>query len=502
MPAEKGVGVKLVGGTLDRTAATEVFKNLYVERATAQLLISQRSEERTFWFDRGQLIGAASNREAQLVGELLRTFGLADEAVLFAAFERALAEPGRGLAKALSETGAVQAFVADACVRALAERILYDTFQWTSGAYTITPLEKAPNLPVRFDRSNGSLILEALRRLPFDAPQAGGHVDPRSKPTLSSDLLLRYQYLFLSAEEADALSRIDAERPAAEVTADLRILNRLAAIGLIQFVPSGKTTEKKEGPTGLGSLNVEVSNAAPPARAAELLQTQTATIWNTYRRMDWVTLYEIVGATRESVPEDLQRALFDRARMFHPDNNLKAGLNDAREALESLFRKVQMAYTTFRSPENREAYDIAQDRGGQTVAVQESKPEIEVRRQIARANYMRARTLFEQEDYYPAYEMVKQSVEFDPDKPEYWTMLSRVQRKNPKWVRQAAETMRRATARFPENPELWFELSEACQAERNETERVKALKEVLKLDPGNRRAQQALAEIASMKPGR
>ena len=43
--------------------------------------------------------------------------------------------------------------------------------------------------------------------------------------------------------------------------------------------------------------------------------------------------------------------------------------------------------------------------------------------------------------------------------------------------------------------------AEACAAERNEPERVKALKEVVRLDPGNRRAQSALSDI-SAKAGR
>src|SRR5512146_2450102 len=97
---------KLVGGTLERTPPAILFRDLYSERTSAQLLVSRRGEERTFWWDRGNVIWAASNREAQHVGETLRTFGLADETVLFTAFERALAEPGRGLAKALAETGA------------------------------------------------------------------------------------------------------------------------------------------------------------------------------------------------------------------------------------------------------------------------------------------------------------------------------------------------------------------------------------------------------------
>lgn len=495
----------MTGGTLERTPLFDVFRALYTARDTAQVLIAARSEERTFYFERGQLISAVSNREAQLVGELLRTFGLADETVLFSAFEKALAEPGRGLSKALTETGAVAPFVAEACVRALAERILFDSFQWPAGAYTITPLEKPPELPVKFDRTNGSLVLEAMRRLPSNAPVPGPAIDPRSRPFVATDLLLRYQVLAVTKEENEALSRVDGSLQATDITPDPRILARLAAIGVIQFPgTTGKKDDKTAPPNrpeGLASFNTEVFGASPPPRMADLLQQQSSLVWNTYRRIDWLSLYELVGSTKEASNEDLLRAVHERARACHPDHHLKPSLSNARDALETLFKKIRMAGDTFASVDNRAGYDRSQD-SSLSIAVQDTRPTTEVQHQVARANYTRARSLYEQEDYYPAYEMVKQSVEFDPEKPEYWILLSRTQRKNPKWVRQSAETMRRATQRFFENTEVWFELAEACQAERNPTERLKALKEVLRIDPGNRRAQSALAEIASMKPGR
>src|SRR5665647_2242367 len=83
----------LTGGSIERSPFSEVVRNLYRERATAKLLVSSKGEERTFSFDRGQILFASSNREAQLVGELLRTFGLAEENLLLSAFEQALNEP-------------------------------------------------------------------------------------------------------------------------------------------------------------------------------------------------------------------------------------------------------------------------------------------------------------------------------------------------------------------------------------------------------------------------
>jgi tetratricopeptide (TPR) repeat protein len=484
----------MTGGTLERTPAAEVFRGVYRERASARLLIAHRGEERTFWFDRGALVGSSSNREAQLVGELMRTFGLADENLLLSAFEKALTDPGRGLSKALSESGAVPGYVAEATVRALAERLLFDTFRWAGGAFTVTPLERPPDVPVRFDRTTGSLILESLRRYPASSPQQGLAPESKARPALASELILRYQALTLAPEEAEVLGRVDGVRTADEVSRDPRILLRLAAVGLVYFPPPGKTPDAGPPADVPLSLNVELGGAPPPPRAAEMMESQANLIWNTYRRLDWASLYDVVGV-EESAPLDaIQRAVHERARLFHPDHALKPHLADARDALETLFQKVRMAERVFRSDPSRAGYDQSLI-GGDAVVLPGTSPTPEVQKQIAKANYARAKILYDEEDYYPAFEMTKQAVAFDPGQKDYWILLSRIQRKNPKWLRHSTDTIRRALEKIPANVELLFELSEACLAEHNEPERVKALREILKIDPANRRAQSALSEI-------
>ncbi len=485
----------VMGGSFERTPFAEVLRMLYRERATAKLLASHLGEERTFWFDRGQILSASSNREAQLVGDLLRTFGLAEENLLMSAFEKALAEPGRGLARALTESGAVPAYVADAAVRALSERLFFETFRWTSGVFTVTPLDTPPDLPVRADRPTGGLLLEGLRRLVAPASQLNSPISPASRPAYASDLLMRYQAFTVSAVEAEVLGRIDGTLTVEQIHPDQRVVARLAATGLVHLVAPGRTFEKSGVPEGLLYLNVEIAGAAPPARVAEGLEAQRDIVRHTYRRLDWANLYDVIGVEPDVPYEALLRAVHERARMFHPDLHLKSHLIDDRDALEALFARVREAERVFRSTESRAQYDRTLLVHGDTVALPGSAPTVEIQKEIARKNYVRAKLLYDEEDYYPAYEMVRQAVEFDPDQKEYWVLLSRIQRKNPKWIRQSTETMRRAVKKMPESVDLWWELAEACGHERNETDRVKALKEVMRLDPVNRRAQQALAEI-------
>ena len=485
----------MTGGSLERTPLAEVVRMLYRERATAKLLVSYRGEERTFWFDSGQLLSASSNREAQLVGDLLRTFGLAEESLLMSAFEKALAEPGRGLARALTGSGAVPDYVADAAVRALSERLFFESFRWTTGVFTVTPLDAPPDVPVRADRSTGGLLLEALRRLPAPAAQLSSPLSPASRPVFAPDLLLRYQAFTVSAVEAEVLGRIDGSLTVEQIHADQRVVARLAATGLVFLVAPGRAIEKSGAPEGLLYLNVDIAGAAPAARVAEQLDAQRELVRHTYRRLDWASLYEILGVERDVIPEALARSLHERARLFHPDLCLKSHLVDERDALEALFARVRDAERIFRTSESRTQYDRSLEVRADTVSLPGSGPTVEIQKEIARKNYTRAKGLYDEEDYYPAYEMVRQAVEFDPDQKEYWVLLSRIQRKNPKWIRQATETMRRAVKKLPDSVDLWWELAEAYAHERNQPERVKALKEVMRLDPVNRRAQQALSDI-------
>jgi predicted Zn-dependent protease len=186
--------------------------------------------------------------------------------------------------------------------------------------------------------------------------------------------------------------------------------------------------------------------------------------------------------------------------MFHPDNVVRATLGDAGEALEALFGKVREADKAFATPVARQEYDRTLNRGTISAPVSFGEPTREVQKQVAKANYDRARRLVEAEDYFPAYEMMRSAVEFDPEKAEYWIFFAKIQSRNPKWIKQATETLRRASGKHPESIEIWLALADACAAERNETERVKALKEALKIDPTNKKAAKALAEIAATKP--
>ena len=220
--------------------------------------------------------------------------------------------------RALTESGAVPGYVAEAAVRALSERLFFDTFKWTSGVFTVTPLDAAPEVPAKMDRPTGGTAPRGAAPASRARVPAQLSSRPGARPVFAPDLLLRYQAILVSAEEAEVLGKVDGPMTVEQIHRDQRIVARLAATGLVQLVAQGRPIEKSGVPEGLLFLNVEIAGAQPPARVAEQHELQRELVWNTYRRLDWATHYDLLGVEPEAPDEVLAKALHERARLFHP----------------------------------------------------------------------------------------------------------------------------------------------------------------------------------------
>jgi Tfp pilus assembly protein PilF len=77
---------------------------------------------------------------------------------------------------------------------------------------------------------------------------------------------------------------------------------------------------------------------------------------------------------------------------------------------------------------------------------------------LAEQLFQRASQHAEQEDYFLALELLKQAVAHRP-RAEYFGLLGSIQRRNPKWLREAQDSFRRAIELAPSDTELRVELA-------------------------------------------
>ena len=187
------------------------------------------------------------------------------------------------------------------------------------------------------------------------------------------------------------------------------------------------------------TLNVEVADhrAEPSPEHADLVHT-------TWRRIDWLTHYDLLAIPRSASAEDVRRAYFDRSRLFHPDLAHRADLVGLDRELSAVFERLKVAHDTLADDAARAEYDRTLDDAPAVVFAEDAVADPQARRQLAAKNFDRALQLIEEKDYYSAVELLREAVRFAPDKPEYRFRLGEVEIKNEKWVDRGIENLREA----------------------------------------------------------
>ncbi|HKD18221.1 MAG TPA: DUF4388 domain-containing protein [Thermoanaerobaculia bacterium] len=431
-------------GSLSETPLPQVLRRIFLEGLKGTLSLVHGDETRHLFFEKGELRTATSSREGQRIGAFLKRRGWITDTDLNWALDT-VAKQGRArLGKILVERGLVSRTVLDTEMRRLVEEIVFSTFAWDSGEYKFQASPGVLDPDVALTLSTAAVIVEGIRRLPESDAFRERLGDGHRVPMLATDPMSRYQYLPLAPQEAYLLSRIDGildvdsllKIAGTSRSAMAKILYGLVSCGIVEWKQDG-AQRPASGRGGFHGLNVEVQ-AAPADRSpghAELVK-------NTYRRIDWLTHYELLGIPRDAPPEKIAEAYFERSRLFHPDLRHREDLARFEKELTAVFERMKKAYETLSDPEKRALYDQSLDAAPAPVLTAEADPEM--RKKLAAQNFRRARQLIEDKDYHPAIEMLREAVRFVPDNAEYRYTLSQVELKNPHWADQGLANLKEA----------------------------------------------------------
>ena len=63
---------------------------------------------------------------------------------------------------------------------------------------------------------------------------------------------------------------------------------------------------------------------------------------STYRRIDWLTHYELLGVGSGATAEEIRQAYFERSRLFHPDLRHRPDLADCEKELATVFARLML----------------------------------------------------------------------------------------------------------------------------------------------------------------
>jgi hypothetical protein len=168
-----------------------------------------------------------------------------------------------------------------------------------------------------------------------------------------------------------------------------------------------------------------------------------------------------------------------------------------REAVTSINRRIDEAVAVLKEAGRRASYDkLIQRKGDHTEATINQRLQ---QQSIAEQNLAKAKELITHSDYYGAIVLLKQCVNFAPEKSEAWMLLGSCQERNPKWRRDAAESFQKALSIDPNNVEAMVSLGDLYRSEGMASRAQACYEDALKIAPEH---QQATSRLKAMKKGR
>jgi len=499
-------------GNLTTQPLAELIREIAVKGISGTLRLERERAQMAVYFERGQVVYAASNVKTLRLEDYLKRRNLLSEQQA----ERVPKKlPDLELAANLVASRVVRQKEMDVLLSLLVSDILRVLLLWTEGNWEFddrSRLAKSTRIPLDV----ATLLREAAQRLPFS------FVGQRLRN--ASEILTRVTEVSgtsnLQNAESFILSRLDkplslndlitvSGLPEAEAR---RFIYGLALSGLLEreywqnaFRTDGSKGGKDQAPVYTtpalaGSSEHSINWLAAKVENEELDQF--------LRRLRHATNhYEVIELPPTADADEIKEAYYAMARRYHPDRfHLKSGTK-LHSDISSAFARVTQAYETLTDANARRAYDQGLERAGAFSRKEDGARRIvdddsDVVQEGAAEEYGRAESNFregvaalQQGRFEAAINFLAAAVRFDPQQARYHAHYGKALAANESTRRLAENELQAAVKLEPQNvtfhtmlAEFYFQLKFHRRAQ-GELERA------LALDPKNATAHALLRKL-------
>lgn len=346
-------------GSLADTCLSDVLRNIYLERLTGELVVTQADITKEIYFELGQIVFAGSNRKEERLGETLVRHGKLTRDRLSDILAKV--GPNRYFGKILVEEQIVTDRELITFVNFQIIGIIYSLFGWTIGEYKFLEREESQaseDLKLRF--STATIILEGVRRIEdFDIIRRGlGDINRLILPAVSP--LLRMQSIVLNPIERNILDIIKQPTDILKLLIlskeapqkSLQALYGLLSIGLLEHGEEAEVSPE----TGRLTASLHSQNLAATAPPLENTRRNNVenedAIMTTVAKMKTLVASQdaraILGLTATASSAELLDAYYSLSAKFHPDKFLDAPFQ-LREDVDYIFAGITDSYNKLRS---------------------------------------------------------------------------------------------------------------------------------------------------------
>ena len=430
--------------------------------------------KRLFCLADGCLVFAASNViEEQIAYRLLceKLLGTQDLRIQQEACSR---QKEMQLSRFLVEFGILTAEQMKPVVDEHVKRLLFTTLDWTDGQCSFE--RGKPDLDGEFTvRANSvTLMLEYARSRPESVDAARMRIGPPNvqlittpnAETLLAEITQDPQSLFVIGQcnGERTLGRLVEDSPH-EPETTWRAIYGLVLSGAL--APRGAQSER-------ASTEAMVSRDEFEARL---------------ERARDANHYGVLELSPTAKPEEVRNAYYFLARRYHPDRLRSGTLHDLLDQIESYFAQVTEAYNTLSDLTLRKAYDEEL-----ASATKPQKAEQNTR-ELARQNYMLARSLIERGRFTDAVTSLENAIALDDTQAKFYLELGRLEARNPRLRQSAEKNLIRANEIDPALAEAYFSLGDLYSRTDREEDATRLFREVLRWEPGHIGAAEKLEEL-------
>ncbi len=465
---------------LEKTPFSTVVRELIGDRRTGRMTVVTPKAGRLLFWSQGELVLAIPTAQDDSLGRYLARRGvIAQERI-----EALDPQDPVDIVPHLDEERAIPSAQKNSLLREWITVLTTPLFSLESGTIAFSD-EEALEPQKRVFVSTSAVVLEGIRRissglvLRTSLGELNAEVQPSASPQFGLQTLpLSEAERKIAARLNDRMKLSDFLRSASDSSGAARVALALMTLGTWQTVEHASEQEFDETEKDLAIL-AAIGGDQKALQAVALA-----------RQLQNLDHYALLNVPRAATRQQIVLQGDELRRRFDPSVYPAA----ARDSVEQIRHRIDEAVHTLSSPNQRHDYDTLLSTRPEGTQHRSIHQQI-ARRGQAMQNFHKASELSIKGDVYGAILLLQQAVKFAPDHAESWHLLGVSQQKNPRWRRQAVDSLQRALSIDPNRVDTLIALGDIHNEQMMLTRARSFYEDVLKIDPGNKLALNRLKKM-------
>ena len=489
-----------------------LFQSLRAEKKTGTVIFSRETAIKKVYFQNGDVIFASSNLDDDRFGEFLLRSNKLTRAQFDASAELTK-KTGKKLGAILVELGFISPQDLVTGVKEQVKQIILSLFTWRDGRYIFddSPLPTSDIIPLQM--SIGNLIVEGIRSQDWQLVRKSlPPLKTKLRPAVDPSFL--FQGADLDQDQQSILSLIDGNRSIEELCSlsglgDFNTLKAIYALLALKMADKGAVKTEQEMKAARTAMQEAAAAAqrktaeSEPGEQGPEAAEQAAPVTRQMIQEALVAMknqdhYQVLGVRKSATPQELKKAYFRLAKIYHPDRHFEAEMSDLKETLEKLFAGIHAAYQTLSDPVQRQNYDPDPSaKPAATAHYEEKRPEEYVENYTEKAGqaaaYFKAGIKdFSIGNFWGAAESFAWATRLDPVKSDYFHHYGLTLARIPRRRHEAEENLKKAIEIDPLRPEYHLELGALYLKSGLKTKALNVYNNALQQNPASEKLREAI----------